>query len=300
MRVFVTGASGHLGSAVVPELIKAGHCVIGLARSADAERTITSIGAQPCRGDLGDRDAIAAAAAEADGVIHLAFDHQLMYAGQFAAAMAADLAAVQTLGAALSGTGKALVGTTGTLSLATLGLGRTGTEDDNVPSGPRAEATSEVIGLADSNIRSSVIRIPPITHSHLDQRGFLRTLVAIAKDRGVSAYPGDGANRLPAVHTLDVARLYRLALEGAPAGSTLHAVADEAIPVRDIAQHIGRRLGVPTASVPAENVQDHFGPIATMIQFDNPTSSAATQQLLGWTPTHPGALADLESGDYLD
>lgn len=299
MRVFVTGASGHIGSAVVPELVGAGHEVTGLARSEASADAVARLGARPHRGDLSDLDALSAAASAADGVIHLAFDHRLLFSGDVAAATAVDLAAVRALGAALAGTGKAFVGTSGTLTLTALALDRAGTEDDMVPTGPRSAAEQEVIKLAGQGVRSSVVRIPPITHSQLDQTGFLRTLIASAKETGVSGYPGDGTNRLPAVHTLDAARLFRLALENAPGGSTLHAVAEEAVPVREIAQHVGDRLGLPAAGIPDDQVNGHFGAIASMIRFDNPTANQATRRLLGWQPVHPGVLADLVSTAYL-
>ncbi len=214
MRVFVTGASGHLGSAILPELIAAGHDVTGLARSGQAEKTVTALGATPHRGSIEDLDGLAKAAADADGVIHLAFDHDRMRAGDWQAALAADLAVLHALGDALAGTGKALVGTSGTLAVAN--LGRPGTEEDAGHPGGRTEGENVVLGFADQDIRSSVVRVPPITHSTLDRHGFARTLITISKDKGVAGYPGDGTTRWAAGHTLDVARLYRLALENAP------------------------------------------------------------------------------------
>jgi nucleoside-diphosphate-sugar epimerase len=296
MRVFVTGASGHLGSAIVPELIAAGHQVIGLARSDTAAATTTAHGATVHRGKLDDLDGLKQAAADSDGVIHLAFNHEQMRSGDFAAAVATDLAVVHALGAALKGSGKPFVGTSGTLALA--GLGRLGSEEDVIPAGPRIEAENAVIGLADQGVRSSVVRVAPITHSELDRHGFARTLIAIADQTGTAGYPGDGANRWPAGHTLDVAHLYRLALESAPAGTRLHAVGDEGIPVREIAQSIGDHLGLPTASIPDERLATHFGFLAMLIPLDNPTSNVATRRLLGWEPTHPGLLADFDTGDY--
>jgi nucleoside-diphosphate-sugar epimerase len=298
MRVFVTGATGHLGSAVIPELLQAGHKVVGLARSEASAAVLTAVGAAVHRGDLDDLDGLREAACTADGVIHLAFKHDAMRAGDYAGAVAADLAAVQAFADALAGTGKPLVGTSGTGMLARLGLERAGTEDDVVAAGPRIDAENTIIGLADRGVRSSVVRLPPVVHSILDKHGFVPTLIASARAAGRSGYGGDGANRWPAGHTLDAGRLYRLALEKAPAGSRLHAVGDEGIPVRQIAETIGRHLGVPTASIPPEEADAHFGWLAPFVMVNNPTSSARTQQLLDWKPTHPGLIADLDQGHY--
>jgi nucleoside-diphosphate-sugar epimerase len=296
MRVFVTGASGHLGSAIVPELIAAGHDVVGLARSGSAAAAVTALGAAVHRGDLDDLDGVREAAAASDGVIHLAFKHEQMRSGDYAAAIAADLAVVHALGDALAGTGKPLVGTSGTLALAY--LGRPGTEADAGGTGGRVDAENAVIGFAERGVRSSVVRVPPITHSTLDRHGFARALIAIAKQAGVAGYAGDGANRWPAGHTLDVGHLYRLALEGAPAGTRWHAAGDEGIPIREIAQSIGDHLGMPAASIPADRLEAHFGFLAMLIGLDNPTSSLATRRILGWEPAHPGLLADFDNGDY--
>jgi nucleoside-diphosphate-sugar epimerase len=296
MKVFVTGGSGHLGSAIVPELVAAGHDVVGLARSDAAAAALTGLGAAVHRGDLDDLGGLRKAAAACDGVIHLAFNHEQMRSGDFAAAVATDLAVVHAFGDALAGTGKPLVGTSGTLALAN--LGRPGTEEDVISGGPRIDAENAVVGFAEQGVRSSVVRVSPITHSTLDRHGFARVLIAIAKQTGVAGYPGDGTNRWPAVHTLDVGRLYRLALESAPAGTRWHAVGDEGIPVREIAQSIGGHLGVPTASIPADRLGEHFGFLATLIGMDNPTSNLVTRQVLGWEPAHPGLIADFDNGHY--
>jgi nucleoside-diphosphate-sugar epimerase len=296
MRVFVTGASGHLASAIVPELIAAGHEVVGLARSDTAAAAVTALGATVHRGDLDDLDGITKAAADSDGVIHLAFNHGQMRSGIYATAVDQDLAVVHALGDALAGSGKPLVGTSGTLAVAN--LDRPGTEEDAGNPGGRTDAENAVIGFAGRGVRSSVVRVAPVTHSTLDRHGFARTLIAIAKQTGVAGYPGDGANRWPAVHTLDVGHLYRLALEDAPAGTRWHAVGDEGIPVREIAQSIGDHLGVPTASIPAGRLEAHFGFLARLIVLDNPASSLLTRQILGWEPTHPGLIADFDHGDY--
>jgi len=299
MRVFVTGASGHIGSAVVPELLQAGHQVAGLARSDSSAEALTAAGAEVRRGDLDDLDGLRQAAEAADGVIHLAFKHDEMAAGNFPAAVAADLAAIKALASALEGTGKPLVSTSGTLMLAFAGItGRPGTEADFAPSGPRVDAENFVTGLAGRGVRSSAVRLPPIVHSSLDHHGFAHILIGIARQAGVSAYVGDGANRWPSVHTLDAARVYRLALESAPAGSRLHAVADEGVPFRDIAAAIGHGAGVPTASISASDAGERFAFLGTFVGVDNPTSSEVTRKVLGWEPAHPGLIEDLEHGHY--
>jgi nucleoside-diphosphate-sugar epimerase len=298
MRVFVTGASGHIGSAVVPELLEAGHEVVGLARSDASAAALTAAGAEFQRGDLDGLDGLAAAATAADGVIHLAFKHEAMRAGDMATAVESDLRALQTIGEALAGTNKPLVIASGTLLLSLLGLGRAGTEADVLESGPRIDAENEVVALAGRGVRSSVVRLPPTVHSSLDHHGFIPALIGFARDKGVAAYVGEGSNRWPAGHTLDVARLFRLALEEAPGGSRLHAVGDEGIPFRQIAETIGRHLGVPAVSIAPEEADSYVSFLAMFVQLDNPTSSARTQELLGWKPVHPGLIDDLDEGHY--
>jgi nucleoside-diphosphate-sugar epimerase len=296
MRVFVTGASGHIGSALVPELLAAGHKVVGLARSDQSAAALAAAGADVYRGELDEPDGLADAAAAADGVIHLAFKHEAMRAGGFAEAIASDLRAIETFADALAGTGKPLVGTSGTLMLA--GLGRTGTEADALGAGGRIDAENAVIALADRGVRSSVVRLPPTVHSSLDHHGFVPSLIAIAREKGAAAYVGDGSNRWPAGHTLDAAHLYRLALEAAPAGSRLHAVGDEGVPFGEIAAVIGRHLNLPAVSITPEQAGAHFGFLGPLVSLDNPTSSALTQELLDWKPTHPGLIEDLGQGHY--
>ena len=296
MRVLVTGASGHIASAVVPELVAAGHEVTGLARSDASAAAVTALGASVRRGDLDDLGGLQAAAADSDGVIHLAFKHEQMRSGDFAAAVAADLAVVHALGDALAGTGKPLVIASGSLSLAY--LGRAGTEEDPGVPGGRTDAENAVLGFARRDVRSSVVRIPPITHSILDRHGFARVLIAIARQSGVAGYAGDGTNRWPAGHTLDVGHLFCLALENAPAGTRWHAAGDEGIPMRDIAQSIGGHLGLPDASIPADQLAKHFGFLAALIGLDNPVSTGITRKVLDWEPAHPGLLEDFDRGDY--
>jgi nucleoside-diphosphate-sugar epimerase len=301
MRVFITGASGHIGSALIPELLENGHQVIGLARSDRSAAVLAAAGAEAYRGDLDDLDGLQEAVGAADGVVHLAFKHEAMQSGDFLGAIADDLKAIEAMGAALEGSGKPFVGTGGTLMLAFDGIkGRAGTEADVLTGGPRVDAENTVIGLAERGVRSSLIRLSPLVHSSLDHHGFAHQLIGIARGKGVAGYVGDGANRWPAVHTLDAARLYRLALESAPAGSRLHGVADEGVPFRDIAEVIGRRLDLPLKSVDAQDANEHFAPLGMFVGLDNWTSSARTRELLGWEPTHAGLLDDLNHGHYFD
>jgi nucleoside-diphosphate-sugar epimerase len=269
MRVFVTGATGYIGSVVVRELIGAGHTVVGLTRSDKGAEALKEAGAEVRRGTLDDLDSLHAAAAASDGVIHLAFQHG---ASDFAAALTTDLRAVETMGTALAGTGKPFV-TTAHLN---------GEASDN-----------EVLALV--GVRSSVVSLSLSVHDEDDKGGFMPRLITLARSKGVSAYIGDGSNRWPAVHRLDAVRLYRLALESAPAGSRLDGVGDEGVPFRDIASVIGRHLNLPVVSISREGADAHFGPfLGRVAAVDLPRSSALTQELLGWRPMHPGLISDLE------
>ncbi|MET7685106.1 SDR family oxidoreductase [Streptomyces sp. NPDC005423] len=290
MRVFVTGASGHIASAVIPELVGAGHEVTGLARSDASAAVVRALGAEVRCGDLDDLAGLREAAADADAVVHLAFDHDAIAAGKFADAVTADLTVVRTLGEALAGTGKALVG---------VGLTRTGDpeRDAVIAANPRSAVARELTAFTGREVRTLLVAIPPVTHSARDRTGFVPTLIRIARDTGVSGYLGDGANRWPAGHVLDVGRLYRLALEKAPAGSQLCAAAEEGVTVREIAETIGRRLGLPAVSVPAERAAEHFKGFP-FIGLDITMSSADTRRSLGWEPVRPGLVADLEDGHY--
>lgn len=299
MRVFVTGASGHIAAAVVPELIAHGHEVVGLARSDASAEAVAALGAGVRRGDLDDLDGLRAAAAEADGVIHLAFKHELMRTGEFMSAVDADLVAIRAIGETLAGSDKPFVITGGTLMLATGGLaGRPGTEDDQSPGGPRIDAANYTLGLAQRGVRSSVVRLAPMVHSDLDHHGFTHALIDLAREHGVAAYTGDGANRWPAADTYDIGALYRLAVERAPAGSTLHGVGDTGIPRKVIAETIAGKLGVEARSVADDEAPRYLGFLAGFAGLDNPTSNDKTRSLLGWEPTRPGWVEDVRTGHY--
>lgn len=293
MRVFVTGASGFIGSAVVPELLSAGHRVLGLARSDASTKALRAAGAEVHRGDLNDLESLRAGASEADGVIHLGFIHDF---NNFEASLRTDLRAIETIGQVLEGSGRPFVIASGTLGLAP---GRVVTEE--VPFDPRFHPRmangAVAIGLAERGVRVSAVRLAPTVHGRGDH-GFVKTLVDVAREKGVSGYIGDGANRWNAVHRLDAARLILLALEKAPAGSILHAVAEEAVRTRQIAEVIGRKLGLPVASVSPQAAAAHFGWMSFPFSLDQPASSAITRERMGWIPTHVRLIDDLEEGHY--
>jgi nucleoside-diphosphate-sugar epimerase len=303
MRIFVTGASGWIGSAVVPELLGAGHEVVGLARSEASAQKLEAAGALVHRGDVDDPDGLAKAAADSDGVIHLAFQHEVAFGGNFAAAAAADRKAVEAMGAALADSGRPFVLASGVLGLT---VGRVASENDGLvpspetranPAGLRSATALLTLSLRGIGVRSSVLRLPPTVHGDGDH-GFMATFVDIARNRGVAGYVGDGTNRWTAVHRSDAARLARLAVEAAPAGSVLHAVADEGVAFRDIAEAMGRHLGVPTTSVPAADAVEHFGHLGHFFGLDSPATAAVTRELLAWEPTGPSLLDDLEQDHY--
>jgi nucleoside-diphosphate-sugar epimerase len=290
MRVFVTGGTGTIGSAVVAELIGNGHTVLALARSEDSARALKSAGAEPLRGELADLDVLRAGVARTDGVISLAFAHNFDTPDALARAIAEESAALATLGEELIGTDRPIVTVSGTPSVP----GRAATEADPLPTdGPvagRGRSVTALLELAERGVRSTAVRMPRTVHNQGDG-GFAGLLTQNARRTGVAGYPGDGTQRWPAVHALDAAVLFRLALESAPAGTVWHAVADEGDAVRDIATVIGRRLNLPVEAVPQEN----FGPFGPIFAMDQPASAAHTRDALGWQPTHPGLLEDLEN-----
>lgn len=298
MRILVTGASGFIGTAVVPELLAAGHQVTGLARSDAAADTITAAGGTVVRGSLDDLDVLRSAAADAEAVIHLAFKHDLLYAGEYEAAAEADRIAIETLGASIGGEDPALVIASG---FAGLSFGRPTTEHDAASAdghgARRVAGTEAALALADHGVRSSVVRLSPTVHGEGDG-GFIARYAQIARDRGVVGYVEDGSNLWPAVHRSDAARLFRLAAEKAPAGSVLHAVAEQGVPIREVADAFAERLDLPTRSVPADAAAEHFGWLAGFIAMNMSASSDITRDLLGWTPEGPTLLADVKAGHY--
>ena len=290
MHVFITGGTGLIGSAVVAELLANGHTVLGLARSDASARALESAGAETLRGDLADLDALRRGVADSDGAIHLAFSHDFTSPEALAGAVAEESSALATLGEGLLGSDRPLVTVAGTPPVA----GRVSTETDPLPTdgpvGGRSRSFMAVLDLASRGVRSSAVRMPRTVHNH-GNGGFAGMLTQIARRTGVSGYPGDGTQRWPAVHALDAAVLFRLALERADAGTSWHAVADEGDAVRDIAAVIGRRLSLPVEAVPTET----YGPLGPIFATDQPSSSAHTRQALGWEPTHPSLLEDLEN-----
>lgn len=318
MRVFVTGATGFIGSAIVQELLERGHDVIGLVRSDASAHSLSAAGATPHRGSVQDLDSVRAGAAKADGAIHTAFFHEFSHASLatrmrvliagsprnivsrfLGATLDADRRAIEAIGSSLNGADRPLVATFATMALTP---GRVGTEDDavdpNAAGGPRGATEKTMAELASRGVRTSVVRLPPVVHGDGDRGGFLPQMISAARKHQVSSYSGDGGNRWPAVHRLDAARVFVQALEGGEAGSVYHGVAEEGIPVVEIATAIGLRLGVPAATATPKEIKDRFGFIAPFLDVDNPVSSASTRRRLDWEPTERQLLDDLEHGSY--
>ena len=320
MRVFVTGATGFIGSAIVQELISAGHEVTGLARSEASAKKLTAAGAQVHRGTIEDLDCLRRGAAAADGAIHTAFFHEVTHMGLgtrlrvmlggspggifsrfLSATVGADRRALETLGQALTGPDRPLVAAFGTMAMKP---GQLASEDDaydpHSVGGPRGGSEDAMLALAARGVRASVIRLPPVVHGDGDRAGFAPRLIGIARKKGVSTYVSEGLNRWPAVHRLDAAHLFRLALEKGSAGARYHAVAEEGVPFREIAGVIGRRLNVPVVAKPPKEASRHFSWLAPFVSADNPASSILTQELLGWQPKQPGLIPDLDGHRYFE
>ncbi|PZM10460.1 SDR family oxidoreductase [Rhizobium tubonense] len=309
MHVFATGGTGHIGPYIIADLIAAGHEVTALARSDKAAAEVSALGAKARRGDLEDLDGLKAAAAEADGVIHVAHRQDLLPSGGIDAVAAAEVQIMLAYGEALAGTGNPLVVSGSIGSPGWEKLGRPATEEDPaLPGGDAYKGTlrarniveTTVIDLAKRGVRSSVVRIPTIVHSTTDGAGFFPLLSRLAKEKGVMGYPGDGTNVWPAIHSRDLASLFRLALEKGPAGKSWHGIADEGIPFRQIAEAIGSRLGLPVVSIPADVLMlpGYFGFLANLVTLDLPATSHITRQTLGWQPVQAGLLEDIDNGQY--
>ncbi|MCX4834553.1 SDR family oxidoreductase [Streptomyces sp. NBC_01016] len=298
MRIFVAGATGYVGSAIVSELLQAGHEVVGLARSDASAATLARAGIAVHRGDLGDLDSLRAGAAKADGVVFAANQH-ISETTDSAARARVELNAVEAIGSELEQTGKPFVVTSGVIGRTP---GQVLTEETpavpNAVTGLRLPVETYVLALGGRGVRSSSVRLAPTVHGRGDARGFVSMLIGIARAKGVSAFVGEGANRWSSVHRRDAAVLFRLAVESAPPGTPVHAVAEEGVRFRDIAESIGRRLKLPAVSLTAEEASGHFGLLAPLVSLDNPTSSALTRERFGWVPAHPGLIADIEDGHY--
>ena len=309
MRVFVTGASGWVGRGLVPELTAAGHEVVGLARSDASAQALQAAGVEVRPGSLDDLDTLRDSALASDGVVHLGFKHDIAFSGDFAGATAADRRAIETFGEALAGSDKPFVIASGILAVLGLAPGVVATERDGLAAAAadrqvpisgandRLSNAHYTVALAARGVRSSVVRLPPSTHGEGDN-GFIPVAIGFAREKGAAAYIGDGANRWPAVHRDDAARLFRLAIESAPAGSALHAVGDEGVPIREVAEVFAAHLGVPAVSVTPGQAGEYVGFLGGFWGLDSPASAQITRELLGWEPTRPGLIADLEEGHY--
>ncbi|HLI60382.1 MAG TPA: SDR family oxidoreductase [Solirubrobacteraceae bacterium] len=299
MRVFVTGASGWIGSAVTTELIDAGHQVTGLARSEESAAAVEALGADVLRGDIEDLDLLRRGARDADAVVHLAFRHDVAFRdGDFEAAVASDRAAIEAIGGELAGSDRPLAIASGVAGLRPGALATEEERPEPFPgSGGRIENERTALALVDRGVRSMSVRFAPTVHGDGDG-GFIKQIVEADRGHGLAAYVGDGANRWAAVHRSDAARLVRLGIERAPAGSVLHAVAEEGVSMREIAEAIGEGLGIPAGAIGADAAPAHFGFLARFIAMDMPVSSAITRELLDWTPTGPGLVEDIAAGHY--
>lgn len=294
MRVFITGASGFVGSALVPLLLEAGHRVVGLARSDASAAALRKAGAEVHHGSLEDLESLRAGAAAADAVIHLAFAHGDF--SRFAEAAQIDATAIETIGAALEGSRRPFVVATG------IGVqaGRAAVvPESNAPPAARLAGPRAALRFLDKGVHSSIVCLPPSTHGPGDTHGLVPRIIAVAREKRISGFVGDGASRWPAVHVRDAARLFHLALEKLPAGAAVHAVADEGVAIRSIAEVIGSRLNIPVASIAAADAVAHFGWVGALLGRDSPSTGAVARELVGWQPTEPGLIDDLETGHYL-
>lgn len=298
MRVFVTGATGFIGQAVVQELLSNGHQVLGLTRSDKGAESLSALGVEVARGSLDDLDSLKRGAAASDGVIHLAFSHDF---SDYEGGCRKDRLAIEAMGSALEGTNRPLVITSGTMLLP---HGRLATEDDSLDfthpfAAARGPSEKLALSFAPKGVRVSVMRLPPTNHGDGDY-AFIATLIKIARQKGISTYIGDGLNRWSATHRLDTARAYILALTKGKAGSIYHAVAEEGVPVKEIAETIGKKLGIPAVSKTTEEAREYLGFLALPLAGDNPVSSVKTREELGWKPEHSSLISDIEGGSYFD